>query len=288
TYALKTFRADGSGRNFQHEINMFVAAGPNNNVLKYSGAVQDPNGKFALFELCRPFDLSELLRSCGRLTDPEVCYFGLGIAAGLAAGLAHLHKKNIIHSDLKPENVLMTFDMQVRIGDLGLSERYNFKRWIKGCVGTMHFIAPEVVDMKPHTLHMDTFSFGCIIYMMLLGTRAHLTTLDCTYPNQLEENLSGNQESEDPEDWLSANAQSLLRALLSFHPFTRPMPRYMAMEKVFLECHRPTKLTEDVFHTPYIPVDESKRKDAPTEEETKVVQKTKRDNFDGNNFQADI
>lgn len=112
------------------------------------------------------------MRSRGRLTDPEVCYFGLGIAAGLA----HLHKKKIIHCDLKPENILITFDIQVQIGDLGLSERYN-SRGVRGRVGTMYFIAPEVVNLKPHTYHMDTFSFGCIVYMMMLGTKARLTTL---------------------------------------------------------------------------------------------------------------
>ncbi|KAG0272094.1 Serine/threonine-protein kinase plk1, partial [Linnemannia gamsii] len=106
---------------FHREIAMFVAAGQHDNLLKFFGAVQDPSGSFPLFELCRPDNVSDLLHSRGRLTYPEVCYFGLGIAAGLA----HLHKKGIIHCDLKPENVLITFDMQVRIGDLGLSEQYK-------------------------------------------------------------------------------------------------------------------------------------------------------------------
>ncbi|KAG0067680.1 Inactive serine/threonine-protein kinase plk5 [Linnemannia elongata] len=104
---------------FQREIDILGAAGKHDSLVKYFGLVNDPSGEFPLLELCRPLDLFGFLCSRDRLTYPEVRYFGLGITAGLA----HLHDKGIIHRDLKPENVFISFDVQVRVGDLGLAAR---------------------------------------------------------------------------------------------------------------------------------------------------------------------
>ncbi|KAF9142624.1 Serine/threonine-protein kinase plk1, partial [Mortierella sp. GBA39] len=274
-YALKTLKNDGSGRNFQREINMLDAAGKHDNIVKYFGVVNYPSGKFPLFELCRPLDLSDLIRNRGRLTYPEVRYFGLGIAAGIA----HLHDKEVIHCDLKPENVLITSDMKVRVGDLGLAKRYDLKGRVKGCVGTNNFIAPEVVNGMPHTYKMDVFSFGCIVYMMLLGSRPYITTLNHVFPNHLENVLLENEVSKDLDKRLIPDAQALLRKLLNFDPRQRPKFSWMARQTFFAMGHCPTKLDEGVFYTPYTPVNENKKKDAPAQEEdeTRAVQKAKYD-----------
>ena len=66
--------------------------------------------------------------------------------------------------------------MQVRVGDLGLAEWYDMRDRVKGCIGTKYYIAPEVVKGNSHTYAMDIFSLGCIVYMMLLGSRLHITT----------------------------------------------------------------------------------------------------------------
>ncbi|OAQ33996.1 kinase-like protein [Linnemannia elongata AG-77] len=269
----KRYKKDGPLGEFKREINMLGAAGKHANLVKYFGLVNDPSGKFPLFELCRPMDLFGLLCSRGRLTYPEVRYFGLGIAAGLA----HLHDKGIIHRDLKPENVFISFDMQVRVGDLGLAARYDSRGMSKGRAGTKYFMAPEVVKGESHTYAMDIFSFGCIVYMMLLGSQPHITTLDQSFPNCLENVLFENGASSDPEKVLIPDAQDVLRTLLSFHPRARPKAKRIALQTFFRMGHCPTKLDEEVFYTPYKPVNENKRKEAPAqdEEETRVVQKVK-------------
>ncbi|KAF9548065.1 hypothetical protein EC957_007348 [Mortierella hygrophila] len=68
-YALKTFKNDGSGRNFQYEINMLDAAEKHDHLIKHFGVVNDPSGKSPLFELYRLLsrasqpDLTELSSS---------------------------------------------------------------------------------------------------------------------------------------------------------------------------------------------------------------------------------
>ncbi|KAF9145426.1 Inactive serine/threonine-protein kinase plk5 [Mortierella sp. GBA39] len=161
-------------------------------------------------------------------------------------------------------------DMQVRVGDLGLAERYDPRGRVNGRVGTNNFIAPEVVNGEPHTYAMGAFSFGCIVYMMLLGSRPYITTLSHVFPNHLENVLLENEASKDPNKRLAPDAQVLLRALLTFDPTARPMSSRMARQTFFRMGHCPTKLDESDFYTPYAPVSENKRKDAPVEEEEKA------------------
>lgn len=65
--------------------------------------------------------------------------------------------------------------MRVRIGDLGLAERFDSSKKDGKRVGTDGFRAPEVVDLNPHTYALDVFSLGCIVYLMLQGDEAWLT-----------------------------------------------------------------------------------------------------------------
>ena len=128
---------------------MLKVAGKHTHLVEYFGTIEDPSGPCLLFELC----LSNVS----------------------ATGLTYLHKRGLIHCDLKPENSLFASGMRVRIGDLGLAERFDPKRKSGSRVGTDGFRAPEVVDLKPHTYALDIFSFGCVVYLMLQGEEAWLT-----------------------------------------------------------------------------------------------------------------
>ena len=85
-----------------------------------------------------------------------------------------MQEKGIFHCGLKPEKVFITLGKQVRVGDLRLVEWYGPRGRVKGRVGTNYFIALEVINGKPHTFEMDIFSFGCIVYMMLLRSQPQI------------------------------------------------------------------------------------------------------------------
>ncbi|KAF9145466.1 Serine/threonine-protein kinase plk1 [Mortierella sp. GBA39] len=138
----------------QHEVTMLEAAGKHTHLVKYFGTVEDPSGP-----------------NRGAITEEETRYF----SAEIATGLAHLHDRGLIHCDLKPENIFFVSSMRIRIGDLGLAERFDLERTRGDRVGTDGYRAPEVVDLKPHTYALDIFSFGCIIYLLLREEEAWLT-----------------------------------------------------------------------------------------------------------------
>ena len=82
----------------------------------------------------------------------------------------HLHSKNIVYRDLKPENVLIDKDGYIKITDFGLSKQNimdNFST--NSFCGTPEYLAPEIIDNKGHGKAVDWWSLGAITYEMLTG-----------------------------------------------------------------------------------------------------------------------
>nr|AGJ70291.1 G protein-coupled receptor kinase a [Terebratalia transversa] len=90
-------------------------------------------------------------------------------AAEIACGLHHLHNERIVYRDLKPENILLDDNGHVRISDLGLAVEIPDGETIRGRVGTVGYMAPEVVKNERYTYSPDWWGLGCIIYEMILG-----------------------------------------------------------------------------------------------------------------------
>ena len=91
-------------------------------------------------------------------------------ASNILLGLECLHEKNIAYRDLKPENVLIDSDGYVRITDFGLSKENIFEGAVAtSFCGTPEYLAPETLTRQGTGLAADWWSFGCIIYEMLVG-----------------------------------------------------------------------------------------------------------------------
>ncbi|KAG7297539.1 G protein-coupled receptor kinase 2 [Plutella xylostella] len=90
-------------------------------------------------------------------------------AGQVACGLDHLHKMGIVYRDCKPENILLDDQGHVRISDLGLAVDVPENGSVRGRVGTVGYMAPEVIDNERYTFSPDWFSFGCLVYEMIEG-----------------------------------------------------------------------------------------------------------------------
>lgn len=67
------------------------------------------------------------------------------LTAELVCGLQYLHSSGVVHRDIKPENILLDRDGYIRIADFSLAAtNVSSSRRIKGCVGTLTYMAPEV------------------------------------------------------------------------------------------------------------------------------------------------
>ncbi|XP_040345007.1 G protein-coupled receptor kinase 4 isoform X5 [Herpailurus yagouaroundi] len=90
-------------------------------------------------------------------------------AAELCCGLEDLQKERIVYRDLKPENILLDDIGHIRISDLGLAVEVPEGRTVRGRVGTVGYMAPEVINNENYTFSPDWWGLGCLIYEMIQG-----------------------------------------------------------------------------------------------------------------------
>lgn len=116
-------------------------------------------------------DMLEMILSSprGRLNE-RVTKF---LITQILIALKHLHSKNIVHCDLKPENVLLSSDSEfplVKLCDFGFARIIGEKSFRRSVVGTPAYLAPEVLRNKGYNRSLDMWSVGVIIYVSLSGT----------------------------------------------------------------------------------------------------------------------
>jgi len=100
----------------------------------------------------------------------------LSLAVQCAEALASAHKAGILHGDLKPENIMLTRDGQVKILDFGIAHRVDYEREgttvesaYRNFGGTLYYMAPEVLEEKGTDGRTDIFSLGVVFYEALAG-----------------------------------------------------------------------------------------------------------------------
>ncbi|XP_023332004.1 G protein-coupled receptor kinase 2 [Eurytemora carolleeae] len=124
--------------------------------------LQKVNSRFVV-NLAYAFEMKDAL--CLVLT----IFLSRFYAAEILLGLGHLHKEGIVYRDCKPENILLDNRGHVRISDLGLAIEIPEGETVRGRVGTVGYMAPEIIDNEKYTFSPDWFSLGCLIYEMIEG-----------------------------------------------------------------------------------------------------------------------
>jgi len=90
----------------------------------------------------------------------------------IATALKYLHQYGIAHRDLKPENILLintSMDSDIKLMDFGLSKIIAPDETSTEPFGTLSYVAPEVLKMKPYGKDVDIWSVGIIAYLLLVG-----------------------------------------------------------------------------------------------------------------------
>jgi serine/threonine protein kinase len=110
-------------------------------------------------------DLASLLRRIGRLPQDKA----LEIARQLCAGLAAAHDKGVVHRDLKPGNIMLDGQGQLRITDFGLAGLTGEAKDIRS--GTPGYMAPEQRSGKEVTARSDIYALGVVLHEAFTGKR---------------------------------------------------------------------------------------------------------------------
>ncbi|KAK4402207.1 Proline-rich receptor-like protein kinase PERK12 [Sesamum angolense] len=93
------------------------------------------------------------------------------IALGAARGLAYLHARNIVHRDMRPDNILITHDHESMLGDFGLAKAQQDDTSDTGVVGTLGYLAPEYAESGKLSTKTDVYSYGVVLLHLITGLR---------------------------------------------------------------------------------------------------------------------
>lgn len=152
------------------------------------------------------------LKSHGRFPENRAKFY----AAQITLALECLHKNTIVYRDLKPENVLLDEDGNIRLTDFGLSkDSVSGKQLTHTFCGTPEYLAPEVIHGAGYGQAVDWWSLGTLLYEMLTGLPPFFNTnLHVMYEKIIRAKLTF-------PSYMSPDAQSLLAGLLERNPKRR-------------------------------------------------------------------
>lgn len=171
--------------------------------------------------------LRKLLRHMGPFRDKEI----IDYTFQLLSGLKYLHENNILHHDIKGDNLFIGSAGQLKIGDFG-----HAHYMVDGVVcsymrGTIQYMAPEYIRSGKFTVACDVWSVGCVMMEM--------ATLEPPWPEWAENSaalmykLGNTTKPPDIPDFLSPSVQELMSACFQIDPNLRPSAAELLCHKAF-------------------------------------------------------
>jgi len=133
------------------------------NLVNVHGVGEDSEGRYIIEELVAGRTLREILDEKLRIEPARVIEY----ATQMCDLLAYAHRQGVFHRNLRPENVFILGDDQVKVSDFGLGTRVSDPSTAKGRV--MSYLAPEVIRSEKTDQRTDLYALGIILYEMLLG-----------------------------------------------------------------------------------------------------------------------
>jgi serine/threonine protein kinase len=104
-------------------------------------------------------------------SGPLPLYRAAAWAGDLASALGQAHRANVIHGDVKPANILVTAENQVKLGDFGVARFSTQASGSGNLMGTPAYLSPEQIRGSSQDSRSDLFSLGIVLYQMSTGFR---------------------------------------------------------------------------------------------------------------------
>lgn len=133
-------------------------------LLRLLATYQDADEIYMLLDLVLGGEMFSLLRERIRFGESQARFY----AACVCSAFVYMHDLKMVYRDLKPENLLFDADGYVKVVDFGFAKIISQEKTWTLC-GTPEYLAPEIITNKGHNLSVDWWSFGILIFEMLVG-----------------------------------------------------------------------------------------------------------------------
>ena len=167
--AIKVLKPEFSNdKNFvtKFKIEAQAAAGLTHpNIVNVYDVVDDDGVYFIVMELVDGITLKEYIEKNGRLNMTEAIDFSIQIASGLEAA----HENHIIHRDIKPQNIIVSKNGNIKVTDFGIARAASSNTLTSGAMGSVHYISPEQARGGYSDERSDIYSLGITMYEMVTG-----------------------------------------------------------------------------------------------------------------------
>ncbi|MFK8138354.1 MAG: serine/threonine-protein kinase [Bdellovibrionales bacterium] len=198
------------------------------NIVKVFELSIDESDMLLKMEFVDGLDLSDFLLKSDYQTEEPLLWLLVNTARGLGAA----HEQGIIHRDLKPENILVSKSGTVKVSDFGLSKGEDRSTLTKTgmLIGSLGYMAPEVVNGQPCSFRSDIFSFGAVAYEVLCGE----PLFKGSSPQEIIKKICLNEQSVFPEskDYISKEIRDLVLSCIAKDPEDRPDSIYEVEAKI--------------------------------------------------------
>ena len=167
--AIKVLKEEfGKDANFVKKFNIEAqaAAGLSHpNIVNIYDVVNENNMHFIVMELIEGITLKDYIASKGMLDIKEA----VNIALQVAKGLECAHERNIVHRDVKPQNIIISVDGTVKVADFGIAKATTEETINAFALGSVHYISPEQAKGVYTDIRSDIYSLGVSLYEMISG-----------------------------------------------------------------------------------------------------------------------
>ena len=135
-------------------------------IIKYYHNFMDNNKMYIIMDFMNNGDLAGYIKAYMEMNKPIPQDQILELFYQCASALCYCHKSNIIHRDIKPQNLFMTETKDIKIGDFGISTARDNKQANSITIGTQRYMAPEMFGNQVYDAKIDVYALGCTFHLM--------------------------------------------------------------------------------------------------------------------------
>ena len=136
----------------------------NPNIIRFIEIMRSINNTYYVYEYCNQGTLYEKLKRQKFFPEVEAIRY----LKQLLNAMKTLQKHNIVHRDIKSDNILINNGV-LKLVDFGFCYRIKNKEMLVEKLGSPLYMAPELLWEKPYDTRVDIYSIGCLIYELLFG-----------------------------------------------------------------------------------------------------------------------